>query len=220
LVRYARNDVKAAALLLGLAVASAGCNVILQPPGMIAEWTTAWRRIVTPDDSMRLRDWRTTFTTALTAARKSGHSADIDREGALLDPDAALANGAIPNGMYRCRVIKLGAKAEGNLAYVSYPGFTCRVRPDHQLQRLAKLGGSQRYVGILFPSDGVREVFLGTLVLGDERRALQYGQDQARDVAGFVERIGPSRWRLVMPKPHFESQLDVMELVPLPEEPR
>ena len=38
---------------------------------------------------------------------------------------------------------------------------------------------------------------------------------EQRDVAGYVERIGPSRWRLVMPKPHFESQLDVMELVPL-----
>ena len=205
------------ALILALALGSAGCNVILQPPGMIAEWASAWRRIATIDDRERLRDWRTTFTTALDAARKAGHSADIDREGALLDPDAALSNGAIPNGMYRCRVIKLGAKTQGNLAYVSYPGFTCRVRPDHQLQRLGKLSGSQRYVGIVFPNDAVRQVFLGTLVLGDERRALQYGQDQDRDVAGYVERIGPARWRLIMPKPHFESQLDVMELVPIPD---
>ena len=205
------------ALILALALGSAGCNVILQPPGMIAEWASAWRRIATIDDRERLRDWRTTFTTALDAARKAGHSADIDREGALLDPDAALSNGTIPNGMYRCRVIKLGAKAQGNLAYVSYPGFTCRVRPDHQLQRLGKLSGSQRYVGIVFPNDAVRQVFLGTLVLGDERRALQYGQDQDRDVAGYVERIGPARWRLIMPKPHFESQLDVMELVPIPD---
>jgi hypothetical protein len=51
-------------------------------------------------------------------------------------------------------------------------------------------------------------------VLGDERRAMQYGEDETRDVAGYVERIGPARWRLVMPQPHFESQLDVMELVP------
>ena len=205
------------ALILALALGSAGCNVILQPPGMIAEWASAWRRIATIDDRERLRDWRTTFTTALDAAQKAGHSADIDREGALLDPDAALSNGAIPNGMYRCRVIKLGAKAQGNLAYVSYPGFTCRVRPDHQLQRLGKLSGSQRYVGIVFPNDAVRQVFLGTRVLGDERRALQYGQAQDRDVAGYVERIGPARWRLIMPKPHFESQLDVMELVPIPD---
>jgi hypothetical protein len=201
-------------LLLGLALACSGCNVLLQPSGMIAEWTSAWRRVATEEDNARLRDWRTSFTKALDAARKAGHGEEIDREGALLDPDAAIAGTPIPNGMYRCRVIKLGAKAAGNLDYVSYPGFTCRVRPDHQLQRLGKLSGSQRYVGIVFPNDAVREVFLGTLVLSDERRALQYGQDQTRDVAGYVERIGPSRWRLIMPQPHFESQMDVMELVP------
>jgi Domain of unknown function (DUF4893) len=203
-------------LLPALVLACSGCKVILQPPGMIAEWTSAWRQIVTPSDRERLRDWRSSFTAALDAARKHGHSAEIDREDALLNPDAALANGGIPNGMYRCRVIKLGAKAQGNLDFVSYPGFTCRLRPDHQLQRLSKLSGSQRYVGIVFPNDAVRQVFLGTLVLGDERRALQYGQDEARDVAGYVERIGPQRWRLIMPKPNFESQLDVMELVSIP----
>lgn len=201
--------------LLALAAASSGCSVVRQPAGMIAIWTTNWRQVATTDDRERLRDWRTAFTAALDGARKSGHGAEIDREGALLDPDAALANAAIPNGMYRCRVIKLGAKAAGNLAYVAYPGFTCQLRPTHEVQRLDKLSGSQRYAGVVFPNDAVRKVFLGALVLGDENRALQYGQDETRDVAGYVERIGPNRWRLIMPKPHFESQLDVMELVPL-----
>ena len=118
--------------------------------------------------------------------------------------------------MYRCKVIKLGAKDPGNLDYVSYPGFTCRVKPEHALQRLGKLSGPQRYVGLIFPVDAIRNLFLGTLVFADERRALQYGQDQQRDVAAYVERIGDSRWRLIMPQPHFESRLDVMELVPLP----
>jgi hypothetical protein len=116
--------------------------------------------------------------------------------------------------MYSCRVIKLGAKDSGNLDYVSYPDFTCRVRAERQLQRLGKLSGSQRYVGLIFPGDAIRNVFLGTLVLGDERRALQYGQDEQRDVAGYLERIGPERWRLLMPQPHFESKFDVMELTP------
>ena len=200
-------------LLIAFAFACSGCEVLLQPSGMIAEQTTAWRRVATESDRERLRDWRSTFSTALDAARKAGHEADIDREAALLNPDAALANSAIPNGTYSCRVIKLGAKGEGNLAYVSYPGFTCQVAQDGQLQRLSKVSGSQRYVGIIFPNDAMRQLFLGTLVLGDERRALQYGQDEARDVAGFIERIGPQRWRLLMPKPQFESQIDVMELV-------
>ena len=73
---------------------------------------------------------------------------------------------------------------------------------------------SQRQVGSIFQGDSLREVFLGTLVLGDETRAFQYGRDTQRDIAGYVERIGPNRWRLIMPQPHFESQMDVMELVP------
>jgi hypothetical protein len=205
------------ALLLGIGLALAGCTEIRQPAGMISRWTTDWREVATADDRSRLRDWRKTFTGALGAARIAGHSAEIAREGPLLDPDSALGGGPIPNGIYRCRVIKLGAKAAGMLDYVTYPPFTCEVRAEHGLQAFAKLNGSQRPVGLIFPGDAMRQVFLGTLVLGDERRALQYGQDETRDVAGFIERIGANRWRLVMPRPHFESQLDVMELVPSPQ---
>lgn len=207
-------------LSLALALACTGCTTVRQRSGMIPEWTTNYRRVITEDDRVRLRDWRQTFQGALSAARKSGHGAAIDREGALLDPDAALTGQPIPSGIYSCRVIKVGAKEPGNLDLVTYPGFNCRVKAEHDLQRLSKLNGSQRYVGIVFPGDAVREVFLGTLVLADEQRALQYGQDQLRDVAGYVERIGPNRWRLVMPKPHFESQLDVMELLPIRQERR
>jgi hypothetical protein len=152
---------------------------------------------------------------ALQAARTSGHSAKIAQEGNLLEPDAALSSAPLPNGNYRCRIIKLGAKMPGGLDYVSHPTFNCRIRVDHNLQRLSKYSGPQRYVGLIFPGDAVRQVFLGTLVLGDERRALQYGQDRTRDVAGYVERIGPARWRLIVPQPRFETQFDVMELVPV-----
>ena len=205
------------ALFLAFAVALTGCTQIRQPAGMISEWTRDWRQVVTAADRKRLRDWRATFTGAVGAARVSGHSAEVTREGVLLDPDAALGGGPIPNGTYRCRVIKLGAKSAGMLDYVSYPAFACKIGPERDLQGFAKLNGSQRPVGLIFPGDAMRQVFLGTLVLGDERRALQYGQDQTRDVAGFVERIGPNRWRLTMPRPHFEAQLDVMELVPSPQ---
>jgi len=207
-------------LLLAALIACSSCTVIEQPSGLIPRWTTAWKEIATDDDRQRLAAWRAEFVGAVQAARGGGHAAEVAREGTLLDPDAALSSPAIPNGMYRCRVIKLGAKDQGGLPYVSYPAFTCRVRANRELQRLNKLSGSQRYVGLIFPGDAVRNIFLGTLVLGDETRALQYGQDELRDVAGYVERIGPNRWRLVMPKPHFESQLDVMELVPVTEDAR
>lgn len=198
--------------LLAAAAACPGCST-MAPPTHVVHPQGDWRAAATEADRARLRDWRNAFTSALAAARASGHAAEIASEGALLQPDSALG-AAIPNGLYRCRVIKLGARSQGMLDYVAYPYFSCRIRPDGELQSFSKLTGSQRQVGIIFPGDAMRKVFLGTLMLGDESRALRYGADPERDVAGFVERIGPARWRLVMPWPNFESQLDVMELVP------
>jgi hypothetical protein len=200
--------------LLPLALLT-GCSLFDHSTGMIPRWTTAYGQVITQSDRVRLREWRTAFTSGLDAARKSGHAADIAREGALLDPDAALSGPAIPNGRYRCRVIKLGAQPQALVDFSSSPISGCEIRAERGLQELSKLGGIQRYVGLIFPDDAVREVFLGTLVLGDESRALQDGQDEPRNIAGYVERIGTNRWRLVMPSPHFESRIDVMELVPV-----
>jgi len=191
-----------------------GCAVMTPPPEVVASPALDWRAVATQADRERLRGWRTAFTQALADARASGHGAEIAREGALLQPDAALGGGPIPNGLYRCRVIKLGGKSPGMLDFIAYPYFTCRVDRQGQLQGFAKLTGSQRQVGRIYPAQPMRQVFLGTLILGDEARAMHYGVDRERDVTGFVERIGPSRWRMVMPWPHFESKLDVMELVP------
>ena len=201
-------------LLLALVLATCGCSLVSQPTRMLGQSTRNWRDVASDNDRERLRDWRSIFVKAVATARKSGHSAEIDREGALLQPDAGLGGPVIPNAMYACRVIKVGARSDALLDYIAYPQFMCRITAQNGLQKFTKLGGSQRQVGILFPSDMLRQVFLGTLALGDERGALQYGLDETRNVAGYVERIGPARWRLVMPRPHFESQLDVMELVP------
>src|SRR4249919_1722906 len=113
-----------ASLALGLGLA--GCSA-MRTGGVIESASRDWRAIATSDDRERLRDWRNSFVSALTAARKAGHAAEIIREGALLEPDAALGGGPIPNGDYRCRVIKLGAKSPGMLDYVGYPAFTCRI---------------------------------------------------------------------------------------------
>ncbi len=198
-----------------LVTATCGCGSVTDPTPVIRADTTDWRLVATEGDRERLRKWRSAFTAALTRARAGGHGAEIGREGRLLDPDAAIP-GPIPNGRYRCRIIKLGAKNEGLLDYVAYQPFACRVQQERNLQGFAKLSGSQRPVGLIFPNDALRQVFLGTLVLGDEARSMQYGRDPERDVAAWVERIDERRWRLVMPSPRFESLTDVMELVPEP----
>jgi hypothetical protein len=202
-----------ASFLLAFALL-AGCSLFDQSTGLIPRWTTAYGRVITPADRLRLRNWRIAFTAGLDAARKSGHAADIAREGALLDPDAALTGPAIPNGPYRCRVIKLGAQPQSTVTFASSPVSACAIKAERGLQQLNKFNDVQRYAGLIFPDDAMREVFLGTLIVGDETRALQYGQDEPRNVVGYVERIGTRRWRLVMPDPHFESRIDVMELVP------
>jgi hypothetical protein len=174
-----------------------------------------WRSLATEQDRERVREWRTAWIEGLRKAHASGHGAALVGEGALLRPDAAVDWRDPPPGDYRCRVIKVGAKSAGLLDYVSYPGFTCRIRRENELMSFVKLTGSQRPIGHFLPAGGQhRMVFLGTLQLGDERRSLDYGQDRERDMAGVVERIGERRWRLVLPYPNFESTIDVLELLP------
>ena len=193
------------ALIAALALAS--CATTRPEPS-----AQGWLAVATANDRERLRDWRTAFTRAVDQARAAGHAADIEGEGALLDPDAAVG-GTIPNGDYACRVIKVGAKSEGLLNFISYPAFRCRIEAG-TVQRFTKLTGSQRHVGFIYPADQLRQVFLGTLVLGDETQAYQYGRDRERDLAGWVERIGDAHWRMLLPYPHFESTMDVIELTP------
>lgn len=201
-------------LALAACAALTGCTAIGAPHEVVSRESGNWRVAATSDDRGRLRDWRKAFTEGLTKARAAGHSLDIQREGALLDPDAAIGEVPIPNADYACRVIKVGAKSAGMLDYIAYPAFRCRIQQERGLQGFAKLTGSQRPVGLIFPGDSLRQVFLGTLVLGDESRAMQYGRDAERDVAGFVEKIGANRWRMILPYPAFESTVDVIELIP------
>lgn len=200
-------------LLLPVFVALAACSTV-GPRPIIANPSGDWRVAATAHDRERLRDWRKAFIEALAKARAGGHSADVAREGVLLEPDAAIGQVPIPNGSYACRVIKLGAKQPGLLNYVAYPAFRCRIQQEKALQGFAKLTGSQRPVGLIFPGDALRQVFLGTLSLGDESGTMQYGRDVERDVAGYVEKLPDGRWRMILPYPAFESTLDVIELTP------
>ena len=202
---------RSASFLLALSLTACAAT---REPAVLRPVSTDWRTAATDDDRRRLRDWRTAFTAALAKARAAGHGAEIDAEGPLLQPDSAIAGGPIPNGAYRCRVIKLGAKSAGLLDYIAYPAFDCRIQQEKNVQGFAKMTGSQRPVGLVFPGEAMRQVFLGSLVLGDEARAMQYGRDPERDVVAWVERIGPARWRMVLPYPRFESLTDVIELVP------
>lgn len=174
-----------------------------------------WHNVATSSDRERLRNWRDAWTEGLEAAR-AGNAAEIAAEGVLLDPDAALAAVAPPPGDYRCRTLKIGTRTGGPLKYVPYPAFKCRIEPagPERTMGFTKLTGSQRPMGRLFPDRERRMVFLGTIQLGDEQGIMRYGRDTDRDMVALLERIGDRRWRLVFPYPHFESVVDVIELIP------
>lgn len=205
-------------LAVALGVTLSACKTVpAVPPSSAdapADATGTWRATATDADKERIRGWYSSWQAALTDARAKGFGADIDREGVLLQPMAALPNPHLPAGDYRCRTVKVGTKGRSTLAYVGYSWFRCRVAPEQGLSSLTKLTGSQRPVGLIFPDNLKRQVFLGTLELGDEKMAVNYGSDRLRDMAGLVERIGDNRWRLVLPAPAYESLLDVIELVP------
>jgi len=174
-----------------------------------------WRAAASEADRERLRDVRDAWDEALGQSRAAGHDAEIAGQGALFDPDAALRGPLPPPGDYLCRTVKLGSPAAGGgLPYVEYPRFRCRIRADGDTLSLVKLTGSQRPIGRIYADTERRGIFLGTLQLGDERRAYRYGEDSERDLVAAVERVGERRWRLVFPYPHFESLLDVIELTP------
>ena len=206
---------------LGAAILLAGCASGGEPPpsqlaASAPQPQIDWRAIATEDDRARLRQWRTAWTRGVTKAQGAGHSDALVKEGTLVQPDAAVAWQDPPPGEYECRTIKIGSQGGTMLDYVAYPPFSCRIRIENGLMSFAKLTGSQRPLGLMLPDTSKRMVFLGTLQLGDERRALQYGRDRERDMAGVVERIGEQRWRMVFPYPHFESTVDIVELVPKP----
>ncbi|MBB3472809.1 DUF4893 domain-containing protein [Sphingomonas sp. BK345] len=199
---------------LALAAALFGCGNSAAPRLIPVAAGSDWRRVATPGDRERLRAWRQTWQRALAAARRTAPEA-LAAQGALFDYDRALDQPIPPAGSYSCRVYKLGARQPGQLDYVDYPAFACRVVVDERgTVRLEKLTGSQRPTGVIFADNGLRAVFLGVMILGDEARPYPYGREPARDLAGWVERIGPARWRVALPQPAFESLLDVVELVP------
>ncbi len=199
-----------------LAAAALGAAAVAAAPEEVVQvgLGSDWRQVATRDDRNRVYHWRDAWIDALAQARRSS-AADIEAGGALFEPDTALPGAQPPPGDYACRTVKLGRPPLGGaLDYVEYPVFQCRISEREGRLHFTKLTGSQRPVGTIFPDNGRRMIFLGTLMLGDEARALRYSRDRERDMIAIIERVGPNRWRMAFPRPRHESLLDVIELTP------
>jgi hypothetical protein len=173
-----------------------------------------WRDVITDPDHVRIRAWRESLIAALDQARKDGHGKDIDADGPLFDPDISLDGATLAEGAYHCRTIKLGSKVAGHASYVAYPAYPCTIRRGEVVERLTQTAGVQRPTGRLYQDGPARMIFLGTMMLSDEPAAIKYGRDNDRDLVGAVQRVGDHRWRMLLPKPAWESTMDVMEITP------
>jgi hypothetical protein len=174
-----------------------------------------WRGIVTASDRDRYSRRDAAWALALQQARRRPGSGDLTGLGDLIDPRAARSSVAPPPGEYRCRTVKLGSQGgEDGLGYVVYGWFGCRIEATPRGLKFSKQTGSQRPGGLLFPESDRQMVMLGSLALAEEPPANSYGQRPDRDLIAVLERIGDRRWRLVIPWPQVESNLDLIELVP------
>jgi hypothetical protein len=213
---------KFAATAVAASVLMAGCATIdtppppPPPPPPSGQVQLDWQAAIQEPDRNRLMRLDDAWQKALGQALRDGHESELRALGNLPDPDTALRDPLPPVGNYRCRTIKLGARDDGpGLSYVAYGWFNCKVeRTPRGGLKLSKTSGSQRQTGLMFPDSERRGVFLGAMALGDEPPARAYGLNADRDVVGVIERIGAARWRLVQPWPRYESNLDLLEIVP------
>lgn len=190
-----------------------GCSVYREATSSRLPTDQNWRSLATDSDRVRIRNWRKAWEEALPLAQKADGGA-IARDPVLFDPDRALGGAMPPAGEYRCRMFKLGANGTATRDFTALPELDCAVVGQGVVKSISKTTGMQRPTGVIFPDTDARAIFLGTMVLGDEAAPLRYGLDAQRDMAGYVERIAPKRWRMVFPRPTFESIIDVVELVP------
>jgi len=220
----ARNALRLTVLPLAVLTALAACAPPPPPPppppasvpggaaprGLLSDW----RAIVTPADRDRYQRRDAAWDLALEQARRLPGSGDLDSLGELIVPVAQRPGVAPPPGDYRCRTVKLGTQGgEEGLGYVVYGWFACRIEQTPRGLKFVKLTGSQRPSGLLFPENDRQMVMLGSMALAQEPAANSYGQNPDRDLVAVLERIGERRWRLVLPWPRNESNLDLIELV-------
>ena len=176
-----------------------------------------WRGVITAADRDRYQRRDAAWTLALQQAKRQPGSGDLASLGDLIDPGAARVSVTPPVGNYRCRTVKLGSQGgEQGLGYVVYGWFACRIEQTPAGLKFSKLTGSQRPSGLLFPENDRHMLFLGSMALASEPAARSYGLRPDRDMVAVLERIGERRWRLAVPWPANESNLDLIELVPAP----
>jgi hypothetical protein len=202
-------------LLLALLGPLAACATGPRPP--------PWQTVILPDDRQRLAALWDAWTRALATADKAGDAPALAALAPLADPKAAVSGDLPGPGVYTCRSLRIGTRADAMLP--SAPTGPAMLITEPALCTISKRGkllwfeegeGLQRVGGQLYPdagrTDGDRLVFLGSMALPGERGFMRYGADADRDQVGVIRPLAPGVWRLELPWPRWQSDLQVIEI--------
>lgn len=218
----------ALALLTVLLLPVSACgaaNTDPQTPSAKAMRANSWQEAISAADRKRLAGLWSAWTRSLNQAADAGHTSDIAGLGDMAVPDAARAAPAPAPGAYRCRSVRLGSRDTSHDAAQAVPStaakpamdmddtMPCTITAKGSLLWLEQADGAQRIGGTLYP-DGDRMVFLGTKALKGEMGLRAYGSDAARDQVGVLRAFGDHRWRLELPWPHWQANLEIIEIIP------
>lgn len=196
----------------------AGCApqvTTVRPPILPA--ATGWRALASEDDQLRIAEMPATWREAR-AAVTTRYFRLLVKEDELLDPVAARAMPTPPPGSYACRLVRLGRDPDGKAPPIqSFSQFFCYIKAEGD-DRLSftKQTGTELPGGWLYPDGARRLVMMGAQQRAPGDNSLPYAAERDRDLIGVVERIGPFRWRLVLPWRGSAPGLDVYELTPVP----
>jgi hypothetical protein len=173
-----------------------------------------WAGVAAAADRDRIDRLSQAWTEALAAGRKAGFGRQIEGEGALLDPAAALPRAAPAPGAYQCRMVRLGRSGGKGPAFAAFKPFFCHVGVNDDQLSIVKQTGSARPGGYLWETESsARLIFLGADAAGDAELPLAYGESADHDVVGVFERVDEYRYRLAMPYPRGGALLEVLELI-------
>jgi len=164
------------------------------------------QKLMTPADKVRLEKYDETREAAVAEARK-GDPAEVRELNAILARPLVAFSDKDLTGAWKCRTIKAGGDFG---ALVIYGWFNCKVSDDGSGWVLEKLTGSQRTRGRFYDDGAKRAIYLGAgFVAGDPMP--RYGSGPKSDQVGYAFRTGPNAWRLELPAPYYESNLDIIE---------
>jgi len=197
------------------AALTGGCSTLSRPhvaeplASEPAEADTGWRSIARPEDQQRIAAIDSRLQAALADLPRRLQPRDAaDKQ--LLDPKAARPLPALTPGGYQCRRIRLG----GRTKLTRFKPDTCYVKlEDGDRLSYTTLSGGLMPGGWLYPDGDERVVLLATDRPASAKAAPAYGVGGGQNLAGVVERLGPMRWRLTIPR---ADELDIWELKPWP----